>query len=164
MAEGEGEDRFSEATIRIIAERVNYLCSNPDCRVQTSGPHTDNDKRIIIGEAAHISAVSRGGKRFDPLMSPEKRRSPENGIWLCANCHTLIDKDEQKFPSSILRSWKEFAELRAEQERGMRTSRMNEGPQFQAKICSITGDNLNKYLKNAMSLEGFPNFNNWPLE
>jgi hypothetical protein len=46
-------------------------------------------------------------------MSDEERRSPENGIWLCANCATEIDKDPTRFPVSLLRQWKEDAEYEA---------------------------------------------------
>jgi hypothetical protein len=43
-------------------------------------------------------------------MTDEERRSPGNGIWLCANCATEIDKDPVRFPVSLLRRWKVDAE------------------------------------------------------
>ena len=45
-------------------------------------------------------------------MTHEERKSPENGLWLCANCAQEIDKDEDRFPVRLLRRWK----LKAEQE------------------------------------------------
>ena len=67
-------------------------------------------KATLVGEAAHICAASPGGPRYDPSMSDEERRSHDNGIWLCANCATEIDKDPARFPVSLLRRWKEEAE------------------------------------------------------
>src|SRR5258708_3857044 len=107
-------DDFPETTKQALAQRVAYRCSRASCRRPTVGPHSEPDKATRIGEAAHICAASEGGPRFEPSMIPEERRSPENGIWLCANCATEIDKDPQRFPVSLLRQWKIEAEQEAE--------------------------------------------------
>jgi hypothetical protein len=60
--------------------------------------------------AAHITAASPGGARYDPSLTPEERRSAENGIWMCQNDGTLVDRDEQRFPVGLLRNWKMIAE------------------------------------------------------
>jgi hypothetical protein len=101
---------FAEATVEVLAKRVAYLCSRASCRRRTVGPHSNERKATLVGEAAHICAASPGGPRYDPSMSDEGRRSPDNGIWLCANCATEIDKDPPRFPVSLLRQWKEAAE------------------------------------------------------
>jgi hypothetical protein len=46
-------------------------------------------------------------------MTSEERRSFDNGIWLCASCADLIDRDELAYPAELLREWKSDAELRA---------------------------------------------------
>jgi hypothetical protein len=104
---------FTEATIAVLAKRVGYLCSRASCRRPTVGPHSSDSKATLVGEAAHISAASTGGPRFDPSMTDEERRLPDNGIWLCANCATEIDKDPARFPVSLLRQWKADAEEEA---------------------------------------------------
>lgn len=104
---------FSNATIEVLAKRVAYLCSRASCRCRTVGPHSNEIKATLVGEAAHICAASPGGPRYDPSMSDEERRSHDNGIWLCANCATEIDKDPARFPVSWLRQWKEDAESEA---------------------------------------------------
>jgi hypothetical protein len=43
-------------------------------------------------------------------MTDEERRSRDNGIWLCANDATEIDKDPARFPVFLLRQWKADAE------------------------------------------------------
>jgi len=85
-------DNFDENTKEILARRVGHRCSNPNCRKLTSGPQTDETKAVNIGVAAHITAASEGGPRYDNLMSTEERKSIENGVWLCQNCAKLIDK------------------------------------------------------------------------
>ncbi len=103
-------DNFTRVTIDIMAKRVAYLCSNPGCRIPTIGSNTDSFKATITGVAAHITAAAPGGPRFDPSLSDDERSSIENGIWLCSNCATLIDKDADRFPVSMLKKWKEEAE------------------------------------------------------
>ena len=99
-------DDFTDKTKQILARRVNDFCSNPNCRQQTSGPHSDPGKSTIIGEAAHITAAEEGGPRYNPDLTAEKRKSPENGIWLCASCADLIDKDEERYTVELLKEWK----------------------------------------------------------
>lgn len=101
---------FSKTTIEVLAKRVAYLCSRASCRRPTIGPHSNEIKATLVGEAAHICAASPGGSRYDPSMTDKERLSHDNGIWLCANCATEIDKDPARFPVSLLHKWKEDAE------------------------------------------------------
>ena len=55
-------DDFTEATKKLLAERVGYICSNPFYRRVTVGPQIGGEKTVNIGEAAHICATSPGGK------------------------------------------------------------------------------------------------------
>lgn len=73
-------DDFDEQTKEILARRVGFRCSDPNCRKLTSGPQVDSSRAINIGVAAHITAASIGGPRYDSKMSSEERKSPENGI------------------------------------------------------------------------------------
>ncbi len=93
-----------------MSKRVAFKCSNPDCRKPTVGPNINDDKATIIGVAAHISAASIGGPRYNPDLTTEQRISIDNGIWLCQNCATLIDKDWENYPTEKLLNWKNKAE------------------------------------------------------
>jgi hypothetical protein len=103
-------DDFDANTKRTLAQRVGCHCSNPNCPKLTSGPHEDPTKSVNIGVAAHISAASRGGKRYDAEMSPQERKCINNGIWLCQNCAKLIDSDENKYSVDLLKDWKSTSE------------------------------------------------------
>jgi hypothetical protein len=106
-------DDFSTATKELLAKRVGYQCSNPECRQPTSGPQDDPTKAINIGVAAHITAASPDGPRFDPSLTPGQRSAPENGIWLCQTCGKLVDNDQSRYSVSTLREWKRLAEASA---------------------------------------------------
>jgi hypothetical protein len=65
-----------------------------------------------VGEAAHIYGANPGSARFDPNMTPAERSDISNGIWLCANCHKLIDDDPDRYPAGLLFEWQREHELR----------------------------------------------------
>jgi hypothetical protein len=74
---------FKADVKELLAKRAGMKCSNPNCRRPTSGPQEDPNKALNIGVAAHISAASKRGPRYDSRISPQERRSEANGIWLC---------------------------------------------------------------------------------
>lgn len=106
-------DDFSEDVKRIVANRVNNRCSNPECSRPTSGPQIDPTKALNIGVAAHITAASVGGPRYDLSLSQKDRKHTSNAIWLCQNCAKLIDNDPARFQVSLLKQWKQVAESSA---------------------------------------------------
>ncbi len=106
-------DDFSGRTKELLAKRMAFLCSNPECRQVTSGPQEDATKAINVGVAAHITAASPDGPRFDPSLSTEERRSAGNGIWQSQTCAKLVDNDPIRYSVSVLRQWKDHAETEA---------------------------------------------------
>lgn len=106
-------DDFSIAVKDLLAKRVALRCSNPGCRKPTSGPQEDPEKAINIGVAAHITAASPDGPRPNPALTPEERRSPANGIWLCQSCAKLADNDEIRYTVEVLNRWKAISESAA---------------------------------------------------
>ena len=105
-------DDFTSKVKEEVAKRVGYLCSNPDCSAPTSGPQI-NDGTVNVGVAAHITAASKNGPRYDASLTEVERSSAENAIWLCQTCAKLIDNDVKKFNVELLRSWKKQAEDKA---------------------------------------------------
>lgn len=103
-------DDFSPKTKDILAKRVGFRCSNPNCRKPTCGANENPEKVTSIGVAAHIAAAAKGGPRYDECMTPVERSSLSNGIWLCQSCAKLIDTDESRYTIDFLNKWKSIAE------------------------------------------------------
>lgn len=96
-------DDFNRRTKNDLALRASYLCSI--CKCSTAGPSDESEgSTTIVGVAAHICAAASGAgaRRYDPEMSSEERSHITNGIWLCATCSVLIDRDEKRYPVSEL--------------------------------------------------------------
>ena len=94
-------DDFDKETKDVLARRVGHRCSNPNCRKPTTGPQTVASKALNIGVAAHITAASKGGPRYDEALSPQERKSIDNAIHLCQNCGKLVDNDEQRDDNDV---------------------------------------------------------------
>lgn len=79
-------DDFSKLVKLELAKGVNFRCSI--CNAQKVGPQANSNKSFSIGKT-----VTPGGQRNDPAQHPEERRSINNGIWGCATCAYVIDRD-----------------------------------------------------------------------
>lgn len=99
------ENRFKPTVIATLAKRAASHCSNPECNALTSGPSSNPAQVINVGEAAHISGANPGSARYDSNMTEAERSDISNAIWLCSNCHKMIDDDPAKYPSDLLYAW-----------------------------------------------------------
>lgn len=124
---------FHKKIVDTLAKRAAYKCSNPDCRVLTVGPNSEVDKSTIIGEAAHIFGARPNSKRFDPKMTDVARAEITNAIWLCRNCHKLIDTDNQKYSSEVLFEWRELHEQYTQSEVGTATDKI----QYEKQVSKL---------------------------
>ncbi len=103
-------DEFSEDVKRKLSGRAGYLCSNPNCKQPTIGPSEAGKAVTNVGVAAHITAASEGGPRYNPSLTHEQRSDIENGIWLCQKCGKAVDDDPNTYTGRILQEWKVVAE------------------------------------------------------
>ncbi|MGJ7535617.1 MULTISPECIES: tetratricopeptide repeat protein [unclassified Variovorax] len=111
-------DNFKESIKAALRDRVAHRCSNPECRVPTSAPRSGTTGVVRGGDAAHITAASPKGPRYDESISATERSSIENGLWLCVVCARKIDHNRDAYPVELLREWKTSAEAAATQEFG----------------------------------------------
>src|SRR5258706_16076503 len=100
-------DEFIPETKEILAKRAGFMCSFPNCRRLTVGPSDDRKSGLsMLGVAAHITAASVGGPRYDSSLSSAERSSDRNGVWMCQNHSKLIDDNPQDYPVSTIERWK----------------------------------------------------------
>jgi hypothetical protein len=99
---------FSARTRDALGKRASYVCSNPDCRISTSGPsEIASEKATVIGEAAHIYGALPLAARFRVKMTDDARANITNGLWLCRNCHKMIDDNPKFYSPEFLFRWQE---------------------------------------------------------
>lgn len=66
--------------------------------------------------------------RFDIAMMDGERSAISNAIWLCRNCHKMVDGDPIRFPAELLFEW------RRSHERGIAESLGKAGAELRWKI------------------------------
>ena len=106
-------DDFNRSTKDLLAKQAGNRCTHPRCGKPTSGADKSGAGAINIGVAAHITAASAGGPRYDAALTPEQRKDASNGIWLCQDHAHAIDADDCGFSTETLRTWKRQAEDRS---------------------------------------------------
>lgn len=100
-------DDFSPATKDLIAKRSGYICAYPGCRRMTIAGSSDRSSRVTnTGVAAHITAASSLGPRYDSSMSSDERSSESNGIWTCQIHGKFIDDNPSKCTPEEVKRWK----------------------------------------------------------
>ncbi len=137
-------DNFSSTVVQILYKRTGGKCCR--CSATTFGPVSNNaSKSVNIGQAAHIAAAAPGGPRYDPNMTPEERASTGNGMWMCSNCHDIIDRDVDKYPVAKLKEMRKKAEQKAEAAIGVGTTEV-----IKTHFINNIGNNIISNILNAI--------------
>src|SRR6266852_6293585 len=101
---------FTKGAKEELARRAGYKCSMPTCRAPKSGPsESSTSSTSSVGVAAHITAASPGGPRYDKSLRPEQREARDNGIWLCQTHAKAIDDDPGRYTTELLLAWRDTA-------------------------------------------------------
>lgn len=96
--------RLSAHAKRMLWSESGGYCQRPQCAEYLFADDSDVD----FAEMAHIVAATTGGPRDAPViqLSDEERARHSNIAVLCANCHTVVDKDPDNHPVELMRQWK----------------------------------------------------------
>lgn len=154
-------DNFTQSTIDKLGKQVSYLCSNPDCRIlTTSARRTSINEITNLGVAAHICAAAPNGPRYNSTMTPEQRKSENNGIWLCQTCSRLIDREPNNYSVQLLHEWKRQASEYARSMLGQQPfPRIN--PLYRKPPEQIYRENDIEFLQNYLNFAPFTQINHF---
>lgn len=92
-----------------LASSSGGVCAIPECNRPLFDP---SPGRGLLGVAAHIAGERPGSARHDPEMTPEARNAIGNLVYLCPNCHRLIDASPDEYPVACLQEIKAVHERR----------------------------------------------------
>lgn len=95
---------LSESTKRRLWSECAGYCQNPADGTFLFKEDTDVD----FAEMAHIVPATTSGPRdvAGVTLTREERAHHSNIVVLCANCHTIVDKDPDNYPLQVLKQWK----------------------------------------------------------
>jgi 5-methylcytosine-specific restriction endonuclease McrA len=103
--------QYKPTTVRRLDTLSRNECAEPNCTKKLVA----RDGMSIISKICHIEAASPLGARYNENSNDEYRRSFENLILLCDECHIIIDnkENEDQYPVALLQSWKENHEAKS---------------------------------------------------
>lgn len=109
---------FSEDTKEIIRRRAGFRCCM--CDKTLVGPGATSSDYVELGQCAHIYAAKPDGPRGQAHLTENQLKSPENGLYLCNNCHKLVDGklSEKKYKAEQLLQIKAIHEYKIAVEMG----------------------------------------------
>ena len=87
------------ATIKKLFALSGNTCAFQACNNKL----VEND--TVIGEVCHIEAANKGA-RYNPDTGDEDLRNFDNLILMCKKCHKIIDDNETKYTTALLKDWK----------------------------------------------------------
>ncbi len=96
----------SNKTKNYVGLRSGNRCAFEDCRVVLTDSSSTFGENCIIGELAHMYGEKPGSARYSDKIDSSFLNSDENLIYLCPNCHTKIDKQENSYPFEFLKEVK----------------------------------------------------------
>lgn len=94
----------TDTKLRLFAASSGH-CQRPECLTTLFPSELSGVKHIA--EMAHVIPHGETGPRSEQRPDEEcDSDSYENLILLCPTCHTIIDKNPEAYPRSILLNWK----------------------------------------------------------
>lgn len=88
--------------LRLFSDAAGF-CQNPSC---LKALFPDQNTHSHIAEVVHVIAKSDYGPRANADMGPEYLESYDNLLLLCPTCHTMVDKEPERYPCHQLIEWK----------------------------------------------------------
>ena len=94
--------KISQRHLRKLHSKSGNRCAL--CKTLLTNGSSNETK--CIGANAHIYGEKKGAPRYDASIPQDYVNSYENLIFLCSNCHTLVDGEEKKYPVEKLKKMK----------------------------------------------------------
>lgn len=136
--------QYKPSTVRRLDTLSRNECAEPSCTKKLVA----RDGMSIISKICHIEAASKEGPRYNSKSNDEYRRSFENLILLCDECHIIIDnkENESQYPVALLKSWKESHEAKSKVD--FSKQGLSKYPSALGKIITILSKSLNDINQN----------------
>lgn len=105
-AGNEPRRNYSSKTIKILFALSGNQCAVPDCNEPVIAPQTEKSGAMVIGQIAHIYAISEDGPRGSKGLTEKDLNQASNLILLCPTHHVKVDGQYETYPATMLIDWK----------------------------------------------------------
>lgn len=94
--------KYPQKDLKLLFGNAANRCAFPNCRAKLALEDSSTAPKQQLGEIAHIVAHEPDGPRGDKNFPKNKLDCYDNWILLCPKCHTIIDKQPQKYSTEVL--------------------------------------------------------------
>lgn len=95
---------YTKLTLAFLSDNLCPLCKNKIVKETSYGPR-------YFAQAAHIYGNNPGSARYISDMTDDERNHINNLVYICNNCHAVLDADPDAFSADqLLRAKKEHEE------------------------------------------------------
>lgn len=103
---------YSSRTIKRLFALSGNQCAAPNCNEPIIAPQSAKSDAMVVGQIAHIYAVSENGPRGKKGLTERDLNDASNLILLCPTHHVKVDGQHETYPASLLIDWKTRHERR----------------------------------------------------
>lgn len=101
---------YSPKTLKMLFALSGNRCAAPGCSEQIIAAKTSNSDAMVVGQIAHIYAISVDGPRGKSGLAEKELNQALNLILLCPTHHVKVDGQYETYPATMLIGWKESHE------------------------------------------------------
>lgn len=98
--------KYSSKTLKVLFGISRNECAFPDCPQPIIATKTKLSSALVVGQIAHIFALSDDGPRGCSTMTEAERNSPDYLMLFCPTHHVIVDGQHETYPAILLLEWK----------------------------------------------------------
>lgn len=102
----EPKRRYTPKTLKMLFALSGNQCAAPGCSEPIIAAKTTHSEAMVVGQIAHIYAISVDGPRGKSNLTDKELNQPSNLILLCPTHHVKIDGQHETYPATVLTEWK----------------------------------------------------------
>lgn len=97
---------YSQKTLKVLFALSRNECSWPGCTEKIISDKTEKSDELVVGQIAHIYAISEDGPRGKAGLTSAQLNEPANLLLLCPTHHVIVDGQHETYPAQLLLDWK----------------------------------------------------------
>lgn len=97
---------YSARTLKILFALSGNQCAEPGCTEPIIALSTHASPPLVVGQIAHIFAISEDGPRGKAALTEKELNQASNLLLLCPTHHVKVDGQYETYPAPILTDWK----------------------------------------------------------
>lgn len=102
----EPKRNYTQQTLKILFALSGNRCAEPGCSEAIIASPTASSPALVVGQIAHIYAISEDGPRGKTGLTAKELNQVSNLILLCPTHHVKVDGQYATYPATMLLDWK----------------------------------------------------------